>query len=209
MKRILTLATLVALTAFLLGGCSFIRSKFGNKPDAYKSAQQSRPLEVPPDLEAPNTSGALAVPQQRVATNVTPSSAPIDEVAAPPQAALVAGGAQLGDEGLRITDTPASAWRRVGLALERSGAAVIESRDDAAGTYQVLANATVSQRPGWFKRAITFGRAADRKVGTRVPLLVRVRADGEASMVVVEGTNDAASTKAARDLLAVLRQRLL
>ena len=70
------------------------------------------------------------------------------------------------------------------------------------------ANATTSVRPGWFKRAITFGRAADKSVAKAYALGVRVSADGEGSRVVVDGATDADSTKAARDLLDVLRQRL-
>ncbi len=206
MKRILTLATLFALVVSMLGGCGFIRSKFGNKPDAYKSAQQSRPLEVPPDLETPNTSGALVIPGTPAAS-ASATGAPGADVALPPRVGAGTAGTPIGNE-LRIADTASSTWRRVGLALERSGIAVIEARDEGALTYQVVANATTRARPGWFKRAITFGRAADKRVATQVPLGVRVRADGEASTVTVEGGGDADSAKAARDLLEVLRQRL-
>lgn len=203
MKRILTLATLVVLTTSMLGGCSFIRSKFGNDPNAYKSAREAQPLEVPPGLETPNTSGALAIPGHDAGT-----AAPIDDLAVPPQLSLGADNVPLGGDDLHVTDTAANTWRRVGLALENSGSAVIETRDEAAGIYKVRANTATSQRAGWFKRAITLGRAADRTVRTQVSLTVRVRADGEASKVVVEGANNATSIQAARDLLEALRQRL-
>ena len=190
----------------MLGGCGYMRSKFGNKPDAYKNSTQVRPLEVPPDLDRPNSSGTLAIPE----AGGGPASAP---VAAPPADAAPTMSAttrttSLDASGLRVEDTVASTWSRVGLALERSGAATIRSRDESARSYEVTANATTSERPGWFKRAITFGRAGDKSVAKAVALVVRVTADGEGSRVVIDGATDVASTKAARDLLDALRQRL-
>ncbi|MBN8482375.1 MAG: hypothetical protein J0L88_12375, partial [Xanthomonadales bacterium] len=122
--------------------------------------------------------------------------------------AVLPSSATLDADGLRVEDGVASTWTRVGLALERSGAATIRARDEAARRYDVTANATSSERPGWFKRAITFGRAGDKTVSKPVDLAVRVVADGEASRVAVDGPAGAEGAKAARDLLEVLRQRL-
>ncbi len=208
MKRILPLAACLLVAASMLGGCGYIRSKFGNKQDAYKSSTQVRPLEVPPDLDRPNTSGTLVIPEAAAgsarasASTVTP---PSDSA---PAALLPSSTTTLDADGLRVEDTVASTWTRVGLALERSGAATIRTRDEAARRYEVTASATTSERPGWFKRAITFGRAGDKTVSKTVDLAVRVVADGEASRVAVDGPAGAEGAKAARDLLAVLRQRL-
>ena len=53
-------AVLLAFTAVaLLGGCSWFRK--GAKGD-YALSAEARPLEVPPDLNLPDTSGAMALP---------------------------------------------------------------------------------------------------------------------------------------------------
>ncbi|HRF84885.1 MAG TPA: hypothetical protein PLO34_10740, partial [Pseudoxanthomonas sp.] len=53
-------AVLLAFTAVaLLGGCSWFRK--GAKGD-YALSPEVRPLEVPPDLNLPDTSGAMALP---------------------------------------------------------------------------------------------------------------------------------------------------
>lgn len=208
MNRNLSLAASLLVATSMLGGCGYLRTKFGNKPDAYKNSTQVRPLEVPPDLDRPNSSGALAIPEAGAASATSTSTVATPPAEGTPAMAPPARTTSLDAAGLRVEDSVASTWTRVGLALERSGAATIRSRDEAARSYDVTANATTSERPGWFKRAITFGRAGDKNVAKAVPLGVRVTPDGEASRVVIDGATDAGSTKAARDLLEALRQRL-
>ena len=108
---------------------------------------------------------------------------------------------------LKVADTVESTWSRVGLALERSGAASISGRDEAGHTYSVVTSGQAATEPGWFKRAVTLGRAKGR-TASNIPLTVRVSADGAGSRVSVEGAADDASTKAARAVLSALRQRL-
>ena len=62
------MATLVA--ASLLGGCGFMHRHFDRKNDDYKRAVESRPLEVPPDLDTPSSNGALSVPAASTRTAV-------------------------------------------------------------------------------------------------------------------------------------------
>jgi uncharacterized lipoprotein len=113
----------------------------------------------------------------------------------------------LSGNGLSVSDAVANTWSRVGLALERSGAATIVNRDDAGYTYTVETTGTTTTKPGWFKRAITLGRAGN-KTTARVQLTVRVAAEGSGSRVSVEGADDEASRDAARALLQTLRERL-
>ena len=63
------------------------------------------------------------------------------------------------------------------------------------------------ERPGWFKRAITLGRAGN-KVTAKVQLTLRVAAAGSGSRVSVEGADSDAARDAARALLQTLRERL-
>jgi uncharacterized lipoprotein len=201
------LAALVS--ASLLGGCGFMHRHFERKNDEYKRAVESRPLEVPPDLDTPSSSGALSVPAASARTSAvatstaepgaTPASVPPEVAAAP--------GATISGEGLAVSDTVANTWSRVGLALERSGVATITGRDEAGRAYTVETTGQTTAKAGWFKRAITFGHAGN-KTTARVQLNVRISADGTGSRVSVEGADDDASRDAARSLLSSLRERL-
>ena len=121
--------------------------------------------------------------------------------------ASVGAGASIGGNGLSVADSVESTWARVGLALERSGAATILSRDGASRTYTVQTTGQATSKPGWFKRVITLGHAGGTTTA-QVQLTVRVVADGASSKVAVEGATDEASQNAARALLATLQQRL-
>jgi uncharacterized lipoprotein len=192
-----------------LVGCGFIHRKFERKNDEYKTAVEARPLEVPPDLDTPNNSGALAVPplSARPATGAVSSEPAGMASAAVPPAVVAPAGATISGDGLAVSDGVPSTWSRVGLAIERSGAATISGRDEAGKTYTVETTGTTTTKPGWFKRAITLGRAGN-KTTSRVQLTVRVSADGAGSRVSIEGAGDDASRDAARSLLQSLRERL-
>ena len=195
--------------ASVLGGCGFVHNHFGHKDAEYRKSAQDRPLEVPPDLDTPSTSGALVVPSAGTATATAPSSStPL--MGAPstlPPSAPMAPGVQLGGDGLHVADSVDSTWARVGLALERSGAATVLSRDEAGRAYAVETTGKTTTKAGWLKRAVTLGHAGN-KTTAKVQLSVRVSADGAGSRVSVEGATDDASLDAARSLLAMLRQRL-
>lgn len=212
-RNTIALLAVVAATS-LLGGCGFLNRHLERKNNEYKQAVESRPLEVPPDLDMPNSSGALNIPAPSAAAPVaatSPSTAPSTDIAAAgvTSAPVVAAtpGAVLSGQGLSVADTVANTWNRVGLALQRSGVATILSRDEGGYTYAVETTGQTVERPGWFKRAITLGRAGN-KVTARVQLTVRVSAEGEGSRVSVEGSGDDAARDAARSLLQALRDRL-
>jgi uncharacterized lipoprotein len=207
-KNIALVLAAIALLS-LLGGCSYLRTKFGSKSDAYKNSSQARPLEVPPDLDAPNRSGALQIPEPgaSTATVATDGSAPaplVPPAAAPPMSAA----ASLGGDGLQVADTLANTWVRVGLALERSGIATIQARDEAARSYEIRATGQKTRRPGLLKRVVTLGMAGDKTVATPVNLRVVVSGSDGASKVTVQGAATESDTSAARQVLDTLRQRL-
>ena len=214
-KRNLFALPAALMAASLLGGCGFMHSHFGHKAPAYSKAVEERPLEVPPDLDTPNNSGALVVPPAGAATasaaapsgTTTTASANGVPAAGPPPAVL-GSGVSLGGDGLHVADSVESTWSRIGLALERSGAATILSRDEAGRAYALETTGQTTTRPSWLKRAITFGHAGN-KTTARVQLTVRVTANGaNASTVSVEGADNEASRNAAQSLLATLRERL-
>lgn len=200
-------ATLAA--ASLLSGCGFMHRHLDHKDADYRKSVQERPLEVPPDLDTPSSSGALMVPAIGAAP-VQPTSTGVSMAATPtamPPSTSIEPGVQLGGDGLHIADSVESAWARVGLALERSGAATVVARDEAGRAYSVETTGQTTEKAGWFKRAITLGHAGN-KVTAKVRLTVRVSADGAGSKVGIEGATDDASQGAARSLLAALRQRM-
>jgi uncharacterized lipoprotein len=201
------LTTLIA--ASLISGCGFLRKRTERKNNEYKTAVEERPLEVPPGLDMPSTSGALTIPAAGgSAPAATSSSTETPPAAGETVGAGAAGsGVALGGDGLSVSDTVESTWSRVGLAMERSGAATILNRDEAGRTYTVQTTGQTTVKPGWLKRAVTLGMASTKKTA-QVQLTVRVSADGAGSKVGVEGANDEASRDAARALLATLRERL-
>jgi uncharacterized lipoprotein len=215
-RRNISALLAVLITASLLGGCGFLHRTLDRKDNTYKQSTEQRPLEVPPDLDTPSSSSALVIP----APSATPASdaAPAAAAAAPesvdtppaqaaPPALAASPDVSIDGGGLLVPDSPDSTWTRVGLAMERSGAARIVQRDQAAHAYTVETTGQTTVKPGWFKRAITFGQAGN-KVTAKVQLTVRVVADGAGSRLSVEGAADEASRDAARALLQTLRERL-
>lgn len=109
---------------------------------------------------------------------------------------------------LRVDDSFDRAWRRVGLALDRSGFTV-EDRDRAQGLYFVRyvdpAQAG-KEEPGFFGRL--FGRKGDGPLGP-VRYRVNVKADGEASVVsVLNAEGQPESGEAGQRITSMLLQEL-
>lgn len=107
--RFLLLA-LAAAALVATSGCSMFRGKTG-----YELPPESRPLSIPPDLDAPATGDGLRIPAAPVATAAA---------AAPAQA-------------FTLSDTPASAFGRVGIALDRIEGVSISERSQLLGVYTV------------------------------------------------------------------------
>ena len=112
MSRAVVAGLLLAVVA--TSGCSWFRK--GNK--LYAEAPENRPLEVPPDLNLPNTSGAMQVP------NVGP-------------AASSAGAATNAAGGFTVGGSRDEAFTRVGEALAGIEGVAIASRAQLLGTYDV------------------------------------------------------------------------
>ena len=195
-----------ALACALLGlsGCQTIRAHnpFRHREPDYKSAQQEQPLEVPPGLDQPPTSEALTVPEAGggssnipVTVNGQPEDAPAETPAGPPATAVISGNS------LSIVDDPDSAYRRVGLALERGGVGTVSAHDDSAHTYQIAVNSVVEVKSqGNFLHRIFHHDHNETVTGT---VNVTIAASGTGSVVNVQGDPDAVER-----VLNVLQQRL-
>jgi uncharacterized lipoprotein len=189
----------IVLACLALAGCSL----FGSRGDTrYLTAEERPPLQLPDDVDRPNSATALVVPGGGSSVPVSgegPGIAPpgIDEVVSGPSDA----------SRLLVEDTVDNTWRRVGLAIERSGVGSIDARDEAAGTYTVTGTTTERARAdvGWFGRLI--GRDKPRNV--TVTRVVRVAAEaGGASVVVEDADGRRSADPYSRRLIAVLRERL-
>lgn len=202
MKRLPLMLFVLATVA--LAGCQTIRAHnpFRHKEPPYKSAQQEQPLEVPPGMDQPATSEALAIPEAGGAvgasTTAASTAAPSMTSTAPPSATAPAAE---GSTSMTLADTPDSAYHRVGLALERGGIGTVTAHDDAAHTYQVMVNTTVTKKDegGFFHRL--FHR--DKKESVAGNITVSVVPQGNGSLVQATGNPDAAA-----QVIGLLKQRL-
>lgn len=224
MRRNAPVLATALIAALVLTGCDFLHRHFGRDENAYRQSVQEHPLEVPPGLDHPDTSGALAIPAPGTGSTGAPATTTVPQpgsASASSPAPTSAGSSRatapvppptgpdvtVSGDGLRVVDTPDSTYTRVGYALERSGVAKVLSRDPAERSYAIETTGEVAQKPGLFKRIVTLGLAG-RKAQVSVHLVVRIAADGSASRVSVQGDGSDAANAAARNVVAALRQRL-
>ncbi len=181
---------------------------FHHRDDYYAKARETRPLEVPPDLDTPTTADALIVPETG-----TPDSA-TEPVGSAPPAAVVDNGT------LHVADTVENTWKRVGLALERAKAGEIRARDATSHSY-TLAVSGLRAEPApqsgtehhWYDRILhPFGGgkhvASDNSQPVSGTLSVTVSADGDGARVDVSAAPGTDSGEAARRVLQLLRSRM-
>ena len=203
-----SLPTLVAATA-LLSGCGWMHR---DKVEYYKGASETRPLEVPPDLDAPTSTKALVVPGSTPAS--ASASAPAGVAATPamtpPPAAVAADATEL-----HVADTADSTWQRVGLALERAQLGKVTSKDQAARSYAFefegsVDAATVPTEHHWYTRVLhPFGGDKSTSRAVKSALRINVSDDaGGARVTVGGGADDRAAQAAARRVIEALRERL-
>lgn len=173
------LAALVGVALLSSSGCVWLRSKFANTA-VYENSEQGNPLEVPPDLDVPDTSAGVVIPD--VTPNPMARTAPAGS-APPAPAAVPAVPAVAGVAGFVLADTVDSAYRRVGLALGKIEGVVPGESAQLLNTH-----------------AVTY-------LGTQ--MLIRVDAEGENSRVSAYAPDGTPlSTAPAAQLLALLKARL-
>ncbi|HEX5353116.1 MAG TPA: hypothetical protein VFW60_03460 [Rhodanobacteraceae bacterium] len=188
MKRIAL--SMLLLAPVVLAGCHTIRahSPFRHKDTVYQSARQEPPLKVPPGADQPATTEALVIPD--TGSGVKPGK--VD--GAPPPIGLVAPtSAAAKGSSLTLSDTPANAYQRVGLALKGGGIGRVTAHDDAALTYQI----TVNERQHRSRRR----RASSRRASNVVTVSVAPSPTG--SLVSAKGNPGAVA-----EVMKVLQQEL-
>ncbi|MGN6312581.1 MAG: hypothetical protein ACTHMO_02350 [Rhodanobacteraceae bacterium] len=207
-QLLLSMALVGALTT--LSACQTIRSHnpFRHREADYKSAQQGSALEVPPGLDNPPNSEALNIPEAggpQITVNGKPvgvagagSNAGAAQESVPPTATV-------SGNSLTLADDPASAYHRVGLALDRGGVGTVSARDDNAMTYQVAVDSMVTAQTeetgGFLHRLFHRNHSETRNVTGTVT--VSIAPSGSGSVVNVQGDQDAVER-----VLSMLQQRL-
>lgn len=198
----------------LLPGCGL----FGwlDRSEDYRESQAARPLEVPPDLSKPVNDRSMAVPEAERRDNVRlkdPGRPPdLDNTPLPEVPDVELPRDERGVPYLALEDTVESAWRRTGLALERTGFS-IESRDESRRLYSVryAPPREEEQKRGFF--GWLFGRDKDGENASAGSALYRVSVVGageQASRIMVlNASGDPQSDQSAVRILSLVAERIL
>lgn len=201
LERILGLAGLV----LLMSACGSIPGQ-----SSYEPVDPVEALEVPPDLDNPETDRALRVPDStysRVAggpVSNTSATAPGADQAPPKDTSLVWEG---GVRSLRLADSEEGAWRRVGFALERIGLEIEErERDAATYTVEYVDASARESRPNVFSRWFLRRKGPTDHSGT---YLIRLRSEGPSTYVnILDEDGEPADEVITEELLTALHDRL-
>ncbi len=102
---------------------------------------------------------------------------------------------------IEIKDGFERSWRRVGVAIDRTGFTV-EDRDRAQGVFFVryAPSGTTGKEPGFFAKLFT----SDKVIPTLAKYRIAVTSKGEVSTVVVQGTDGIPETSANADKIIKL-----
>lgn len=161
----LRVAVVAALSLAVLStsGCSWFRAKTG-----YENSPESRPLEVPPGLDAPMADPTMQVPAVAAAPSA-PAAGGSRPVTLPSQAFVVA-------------DTPDSVWRRLGIALQRIEGVAVGEAAQLLSVYNVnydgenfLIKTEASGEGTRISAVSQDGKALDRGAGAKLLGLLRQR----------------------------------
>jgi len=173
-----------------------------------KESSTWQPRDADPDLEAEMLRRLLL----KLGATEESATAAVAPGASTPARARLAAGAPAGT--VEVDDDFDRAWRRVGLALDRSGFAV-EDRDRTQGIYYVsytdAAQAPTKQEPSGLSKLLTLGGllgdgdkkdAKDPKAATRYR--VQVKSEGGRSKVTVQTAEGKAPSDEVASRLAKL-----
>lgn len=127
------IAGLVVAGLAAASGCSW----FTKTDDLYALSEQERPLEVPPELDMPNTDAAMALPEGSVTASETIAAASGSTPAAAPAAAPDTASPAAADAGFTVDGSREEVFARVGEALAATGGVEIVSRAELLGAFDV------------------------------------------------------------------------
>jgi len=176
--------------------------------DARKEQTTWKARPSNPDLEAEMLSRLMArlgAPKEAVAAAKAEAAQPATSVAESKSAAIAALDAS--GTGLSVAADFDTSWRRVGLALDRSGFTV-ENRDRKQGFYEVRLSSTdpQAQKPGFFSRL--FGSSKNEESLSRYRVEVSGQSRAQTLVRVTDEKGQATSTATARRIAKLLVDEL-
>jgi uncharacterized lipoprotein len=134
-SRLLRTAVLAALvlSVFAASGCRWF--KRGNP---YNQSAETRPLEVPPDLDRPNTDAALGAPASVTRSSMAGTPGQPQGASAPPaQAPAAAAAAPAAAGGFTVAGTRDEVFNKLGEALAAVPGVTVASKAQLLGAYDV------------------------------------------------------------------------
>lgn len=198
----LRVLAIVLLTLPLLAACRLMPEP---RP-VHVGAPDGVTLRIPEGLDTPVREDAMRVPRVAAARSELDPA-----VLARPPAALavnVGGLPEFAGSSYPIADELDSAWRRVGLAVERAPQLTVLRRDEAQRRIEVELEPEVLPRPASGFLGRIFGRD-QVMLNVQPPVWVRVREDGAGSLVeVVDERGQRLEDLRARRVLGILSARL-
>jgi len=206
MRRMSTSARLIALSVALsaligLSGCGFWK-----RPPAYVKSGEIPAMKVPEGLDTPGYDPSLTVPPASGDRWLSGA----DLAPSPLGTSGIDGDLSLGSgrTSTKTTDTLDNAWRRVGVALDRSGAFLMQERSREQASYKIGIPAPIVRDPRpWWKRTLGWGDEPVQTSGSEV--VVQLAATGPEVAIDVRDLNGAVLTDSrASRVIAILENRL-
>jgi uncharacterized lipoprotein len=114
----------VVIAAMATSGCHW----FGKRGNPYSQSAQTRPLEVPPDLDKPNTEGAMGTPDATQSVTRSSMTTAAGASAQAPQASPT---------GFTVAGDRDDVFNKVGTALAATEGVTVASKAQLLGTYDV------------------------------------------------------------------------
>ena len=197
--------TLLAACILLLTACGMFKHK--EKQPLYYSAVETQPLEIPPGLDKPASSSALVI---------TTPSAPLAQnemQTVPPRISSQSGSDKNSSrirwsaEGayLLVPDTQDSVYRRLGLAIKRSGMSVSDKNLQHGYRFEYWHDSKDPDR-GFFSKLAFWRHDAPDYSGSYQAV---TQADGENTRIFIRNADGSEVDQAAAEhLLSILRERL-
>ena len=143
------------------------------------------PRPADPSLEAEFLTRLMV----KLGTKEPEARAVVAKAGSAPSSAPVRARAVSGQPALQVDEGFDRAWRRVGLALDRSGFTV-EDRDRAGGLYFVRyvdpKNVATAAEQGFFSKLFTFGKSDN--IGAPVRYRIAVKGEGDKTNVTVQNS---------------------
>src|SRR5512146_1780233 len=197
----LSIAAVVAASTGLIG-CSM----FHQKSDYYSTAVESRPLEVPPDLDSPSTTNELTVPPASGAGAASATAAATGAPAAAPPAPTGP------THELRVADHVPDTWTKIGPVLENAKIGTLSARDESVHTYVFDFDAPVPKPEAerhWYTAVVNhLGFGEGDPVKARLFIQVVDDGSGDSRVLVAGKPGDKAGTAASLRVMDVLHDKI-